>query len=340
MPPSAAPGLPENDHKRAEPAPRPGPILAGGPARPRASIEGPTEVQGRPSGPTAHRAEYRSPAIWFFRRLVGLSAAFAVVVTAWWLVKLPSGLVADRALPAPAQVRAAMAELDADGFAGADLWGHTTISLVRLGSGLGIGLILGGLLGVVMALGSRARSMLDPIVSAMRMTPPVVMIPLFLIWFGLGEAAIVAVVAHGVVWPVADVVGTVRLRRVRHLAVDPVHEAVGSARSVLLLAWTGVLVVEVVVASEGVGWLVWSAQDRSDMLFVGLLLAATVGVVLDVVIRVVHYSFGRTGSDDARTTVDLGPVPLGDLVAQRGMKDSTNRPSEEPSRNWRLDPLP
>ena len=116
------------------------------PARPRSAIGLEVDPIER------HRAEYREPSIWVWRRIVGTAFAFIVVTLAWYLVKVPDGLIADETLPSQTQVASAFNELRTEGFAGARLVDHAAASLARLVIGTLIGATAGAIIGV--AIGS------------------------------------------------------------------------------------------------------------------------------------------------------------------------------------------
>ena len=300
------------------PAPRASawPLRARGGDRRRAPAAGLMEVRRAALVAAEHRAEYRRPWIWLWRRTVGAAFAFVAVVSTWWLVTLPDGLVDARVLPAPERVAATAVELAEQPLAGADLWGHAGTSLLRLGFGLGFGVLAGALVGLAMASSPHLRTVIDPVVSVLRMVPSVVAAPLLLIWFGVDEMVLVAVIAHGIAWSVADLVGAFRVGRMRRPGPDPVDRLAGSIRSILLTAWTTVLAVEVVAAPVGIGSLVWFGRDRPAVVLVGVLAAGLVGAGLDVVVRGIHYAIATHRA--ATAPVSLGLRTLASTTFETG----------------------
>lgn len=236
-----------------------------------------------------HQLEYCEPSIWLWRRIVGAAFAFIVVTIAWYLVKLPSGLISDDALPTQTQVATAFNEVRSEGYAGATLARHAGASLLRLILGLGIGSSLGVGLGLATGAAPLTRTVIDPISSFFRMVPGLALAPLVVVWFGPGQAAIVAVVAMSVLWTVMGSASDARIAVVRGSTVDLPLELIGGMRSALLVAWATVLAIETVLASTGLGAMVWFAQDRSDVIMVGIYVAGLIGFLLDSSLRAMQY---------------------------------------------------
>lgn len=241
-----------------------------------------------------HRAEYDEPSIWLWRRIVGAAFAFIVVTLTWYLIKVPSGLISDEALPTQTQVATAFNEVRSEGYAGATLAHHAGVSLLRLTFGLGIGSVAGVSLGLLTGGAPLARTVIDPIASFFRMVPGMAAAPLFLLWLGTGEAATVGIVAFSVMWVAMGSASEARIRTVRGALVDLPLEVVAGMRAALLLAWATVLAIETVLSSTGLGSMVWSAQGRSDVIMVGIYIAGLMGFVLDTALRATRY-FLATG---------------------------------------------
>ncbi|MGI9596188.1 MAG: ABC transporter permease [Acidimicrobiales bacterium] len=242
-----------------------------------------------------HRLEYEEPSIWIWRRIVGAAFAFIVVTLTWYLIKVPSGLISDDALPTQTQVATAFNEVRSEGFAGATLSRHAGTSLFRLAVGLGIGSVIGVSLGLVTGAAPLARTVIDPISSFFRMVPGLAAAPLFLIWAGAGEAAMIGIVAFSVMWSVMGSASEARVRSLRGAVLDLPLEVIAGMRSALLLAWATVLAIETVLASTGLGSMIWFAQGRSDVIMVGVYVAGRMGFVLDTSLRATEYFLSNAG---------------------------------------------
>jgi taurine transport system permease protein len=248
-------------------------------------------IRSDPVALARHRAEYAEPSIWLWRRIVGAAFAFIVVTTAWYLVKVPDGLVSDDALPSQTAVATALNEVRSDGFAGSSLTGHVGLSLFRLSFGLGLGSLAGVGLGVLIGGAPLVRTVIDPVSSFFRMAPGVVFGPLVVIWFGAGEATIVTVVALTVMWTSMVAVADAVARSARVGLADLPYHLMTGMRSSALVGWATVLAMETILASRGLGAMVWFAQERSDVIVVGIYLAALIGFTLDTLLRVTQYLF-------------------------------------------------
>ncbi len=240
-----------------------------------------------------HRLEYSEPSIWIWRRIVGASFAFIVTTLTWYLIKVPSGLIGDDALPTQTQVATAFNQVRSEGFAGATLSRHAGVSLFRLAFGLGIGSVVGVSLGLITGAAPLARTVIDPISSFFRMVPGLAAAPLFLVWTGVGEAAIIGVVAFSVMWSAMGSASEARVRTLRGVVLDLPLEVISGMRSALLLGWATVLAIETVLASTGLGSMIWMAQGRSDMIVVGIYIAGLMGFVLDTALRATEYFLGN-----------------------------------------------
>ncbi len=254
------------------------------------------EQQMNPKVRAVHLAEFGEPSIWLWRRIVGCAFAFIAITLAWFLLKLPDGLISDRALPTQTQVAAALNEVRADGFGGSGLFNHAGLSVFRLVAGSGVGLVVGGVLGGLSTVSPIARTVTDPISSFLRMVPALAFAPLVLIWFGTGELAIITIAALAVMWPMLDVTANAIVRQQRGLPNDLALEMTLGLRSALLLGWGSVIAVETLVASSGLGALIWQAQARSDVIVVGMYLVGLIGFLADTTLRAAHYLIGRFGT--------------------------------------------
>jgi ABC-type nitrate/sulfonate/bicarbonate transport system permease component len=108
-----------------------------------------------------------------------------------------SGWISALILPAPSEAFAAFEELVRSG----NLWKHVSASVQRLVVGWVSGTILGLIVGVSIGLFSLARAGLVPLVSAIFPIPKIALLPLFIIWFGIGEGSKVATILFGTFFP-------------------------------------------------------------------------------------------------------------------------------------------
>jgi NitT/TauT family transport system permease protein len=123
---------------------------------------------------------------------------FAVLLLVWELASRV-GLIDSLFLPAPSQIWKALEEMTLSG----ELAKHLGASLVRIGAGWLIGTAAGVVLGGLIGLSWLGRSAGLPFISALFPVPKIALLPLLILWFGIGEASKVATIALGVFFPMA-----------------------------------------------------------------------------------------------------------------------------------------
>src|SRR5713101_8223212 len=121
---------------------------------------------------------------------------FAIVLAAWQAAG-SLGLVSALFLPSPLAIVRALWRLAASG----ELWTHVSVSLVRIGAGWIIGTAVGVSVGLAVGLFSLARAAGLPIVSALFPIPKIALLPLLILWLGIGETSKIATIALGVFFP-------------------------------------------------------------------------------------------------------------------------------------------
>ena len=120
-----------------------------------------------------------------------------VGLIALWEVGSRTGVISALVLPAPSEALEAFRQLVESGM----LWKHLSASLYRLVVGWTSGTVLGIIVGLMIGLSSLARSGLSPLVSAIFPIPKIALLPLFIIWFGIGEGSKVATILFGTFFP-------------------------------------------------------------------------------------------------------------------------------------------
>lgn len=125
------------------------------------------------------------------------AALTLVALVAAWQAGCWAGLLSTRFMPAPAEIALALYRLARSG----ELWRQLAPSLGRLAAGWALGTVAGLAAGVGVGLFSVARSPGMAVVSALFPIPKIALVPLFIIWFGIGEGSKLATVAFGVFFP-------------------------------------------------------------------------------------------------------------------------------------------
>lgn len=124
-------------------------------------------------------------------------ATFAAVIAAWWFVSTYTS-VSKLLLPSPGAVFDAFMEVLRSG----ELAHHIGASLMRIGIGWLLGASFGVAVGLWMGISSIARSIGVPLVSAIFPIPKIALLPLLILWLGIGETSKIATIALGVFFPI------------------------------------------------------------------------------------------------------------------------------------------
>ena len=129
------------------------------------------------------------------RRFVAPALFLGLIVL--WEIGSRLGFIKPLILPAPSQALAAFHDLAVSGL----LWKHLSASLMRLTLGWSLGTLLGTMAGILIGLFSLARAGLAPMVAAIFPIPKIALLPLFIVWFGIGEGSKVATILFGSFFP-------------------------------------------------------------------------------------------------------------------------------------------
>ncbi|HCS06660.1 MAG TPA: ABC transporter permease [Pseudomonas sp.] len=214
----------------------------------------------------------------------------------WWLASRNQWM-SEQILPPPSLVWQSALELGSG-----ELWAHLAISLQRLLVGLLAGVSIGAVLGAVMGLSRRAERVVLPTFSALAQIPTLAWIPLFMVFFGIGEVLKLVVLIKAIVVPVTlhTLIGvrdaqptlreaaqvlrlplTLRLRRLIIPAALPGF--MSGLRLALATGWTSLLAVELLASSEGIGYLMVYARQlfMLDIVFVCIAVIGVMGVAMD-----------------------------------------------------------
>ncbi|WP_426362677.1 ABC transporter permease [Streptomyces sp. E-08] len=247
---------------------------------------------------TPARGPGRGPAVprWL-RRAVG-----PVLLLALWQASSAAGILPADVLASPGTIARAAGELVGDG----TLQTAMGVSLRRVA----VGLLLGGVAGIALALVSGlsrlGEDLVDAPVQMLRTVPWVGLIPLFIIWLGIGEAPKVALIALGVAFHLylnvyagirgvdahlveaGESLGLGRWGLVRHVVLPgALPGAMTGLRYSLATAWLALVFGESINADAGIGFLMNQAREffRTDVIVVCLVVYAFLGLLADALVR-------------------------------------------------------
>lgn len=232
-------------------------------------------------------------------------AVSPIALLVLWEAGARAGLIPEEKLPAPSLVLATGWRLAKDGTLGE----HLADSLTRAGIGLAVGGILALLLGAVAGLLRLGDDLVDPPVQMARMLPHLALLPLLIIWVGIGEELKVTLVALGVFFPLyfnvyagirdiderlveaAKTCGLNAWQRLRHVVLPGALPALFlGLRLSIGAAWLSLVVGEQVNADRGIGFLMMEAREfsQTDVVVFGLFVYALLGLLSDVLLRIVE----------------------------------------------------
>jgi sulfonate transport system permease protein len=219
-----------------------------------------------------------------------------------WEVASRTGWLSTRILPDPLAVLEAFARLAASG----ELAQHAWVSAQRALTGLAIGGSLGLLLGLLTGSWRLAEQLLDTTLQMVRNVPPLALIPLVILWFGIDESAKLFLVSLGVFFPIylntfhgirSVDAGLIEMSRSYGLRGSALYRHVilpGALPSILVglrfslgLMWVLLIVAETISAQAGIGFLTMNAREflQTDVVLVGILLYALLGKAADLLAR-------------------------------------------------------
>ncbi|WP_235997760.1 ABC transporter permease [Nocardiopsis coralli] len=222
-----------------------------------------------------------------------------------WQVGSAVGLIPERLLPAPSAIALTGVELFQDG----TLLPAIGTSLQRVLIGFGIGAAAGIALAVAAGLARWGENLVDPPMQMLRTVPIFGLIPLFILWFGIGELPKVALVVIAVVIPlyvntyagirgvdakfheVAQVVGLGRAGILRHVVLPgALPNLLVGLRLSLGSAWLALIVAEQINADDGLGFMINSAREflRTDIVVFGLIVYSLLGLATDSLVRLLE----------------------------------------------------
>ncbi len=219
-----------------------------------------------------------------------------------WEVLSRVGVIPERLLPSPLSVLAALVRETLHGELGVPLG----ISALRAGVGLVIGSTIGLVLGLLTGLSRRVQLVFDGPLQMLRAVPALAVVPLVILWFGLGETGKVFIVVMTVVFPVymntfygvrsvdPQLIEMARVYDLRTLSLYREVILPGAMPSILVglrfalgLAWIVMIVAETIGATSGLGYIAQNAREfmQMDLLVLTILLWAVLGKVTDLLAR-------------------------------------------------------
>ena len=214
--------------------------------------------------------------------------------------------LSESTLPSPVQVWDAAWDFARVGYSGYTMWQHLWLSFSRLVKGLFWGVAVGVPIGLAMGLSSRWRGIFDPIVELLRPIPPLALIPLFIVWFGIGEEGKVNLLLFAAVWIMviaarsgvlavnttkvhaAYSLGASKIQVLRHVILpNALPEIFTGLRVAIGVCWGTLVAAELLGSSAGLGFTIFKARQffLLDLMLSAVIVISILGVTMDVAMR-------------------------------------------------------
>jgi NitT/TauT family transport system permease protein len=226
-----------------------------------------------------------------------LALVLLLILLLGWELAVQGFKFSPLVLPAPSVIGAALWRGLATGY----LWPHIAQTLLELGLGLTLGVLLGFAGGVLLGESAALRRVLMPYVVTSQVIPKLALVPLFIVWFGFGTTPTVVITALICFFPLLEntltgigqvdaarlelfrMLGATRWQTLWRLKVPAGLPAIlAGLRVAVVLALVGAVVGEFIGASRGLGALIIASQGSMDtpLMFAVLLLITVIGLLL------------------------------------------------------------
>jgi NitT/TauT family transport system permease protein len=237
------------------------------------------------------------------RRFLPPLGLIVVLLSAWWWATTTAKTTI---FPTPWQVVAGTQELIGDG----TLWDHIGASLMRVGAGFLLAILVAVPLGLWMGRVTAAYITLNPVFQILRPISPIAWIPIAILWFGVGNASPIFLIFISSVFPLivqtASGVHTIEQRFLQaaenfgvprsKLFLQVVFPAalpqiVLGMRISLGVAWLVVVAAEMIALHSGLGYMIMdsrNAGNRYDLVISGMIIIGIIGLLLDGLMRLLE----------------------------------------------------
>ena len=239
------------------------------------------------------------------RAEISIGVVTAAAVLLLWETVARAGLIAPQFLPAPSRVLSALWTMTTN----QDLLWHAMISSIRVWAAFLIAAAMAVPIGILMSSYRIAGAALEPIIDFIRYLPVPALVPLSIIWFGVGETTKIFLLWLGTFFQLVLLVAD-DMRRVpheyveiaftlgakpRHVLRDVALRAMGptlvdNLRITLGWCWTYLVIAEIVAADTGLGFVIWSARRyvKTPEVMAGVVVIGLIGLITDQLLRALH----------------------------------------------------
>jgi sulfonate transport system permease protein len=228
-----------------------------------------------------------------------------VLLLVIWSIGSATGWLDERVLSAPWTVVTTAGDLIADGRLQSNLWTSTQRAVI----GLGLGIVLGVVLALISGLSRLGEAILDGPIQIKRAIPSLALLPLLILWLGIGESMKIVTILLGVFVPIyihthnglrtidaryvelAQTVGLSRWDFIRRVVLPGALPGfLLGLRFAVTGAWLSLVVVEQINSTSGIGYMMELARTygQTDIIVVGLVLYGILGLLSDGAVRLIQ----------------------------------------------------
>jgi sulfonate transport system permease protein len=247
------------------------------------------------------------------RRLTAWKAArllSPLVLLLIWQLASTASLVSAQKLPPPTRVWSeAVTLVTTNSPAYGTLQHAMLVSLGRFGAGFALGAAVALVLAITAGLSRIGELAIDPLMQMVRTLPLFGLVPVFIVWFGIGNLPKLLLVALGAAVPLylntfsgirsvesryhelGRVLGLSRVQRLRHIILPgALPQILVGLRQSLGVAWLALVVAEQINANAGLGYIINQATQflQNDVIFVALIVYTLLGLATDWVVRIIE----------------------------------------------------
>ena len=227
-------------------------------------------------------------------------APWLLILALWYAIRA-SGLVSPALVPAPHLVFTKAGEL-----AGDRLWRDIYISTQRVFIGVTLGVALAVPVGFCLGWYQGLRSFIDPVINFFRALPPIALIPLVIVYFGIGELAKTVILFYAAFFAgvivmyegiaqispifikVARTLGASDFEIFRKVIIPlAVPHILTAVRVALGVAWATLVASELIAAQQGLGAMIQNASAffQLDIIYVGIICIGLIAMLMDLALR-------------------------------------------------------
>lgn len=230
------------------------------------------------------------------------TAAFVVLI---WALAVPLGWISSAFLPSPLAVGRTLVRMTISG----NLPWNAAVSIARVWAAFLLSVVMAIPIGVLMSSYRIVGAALEPLVDFIRYLPVPALVPLSIIWFGVGEETKIFLLWLGTFFQLVLLVAE-DMRRVPHEYFETAYTLGASPRAAIITVglramlpslvddcritlgwcWTYVIIAEIVASSSGLGFVIWSARRfmQTDQVMAGIVTIGLIGLLTDQAIRLLR----------------------------------------------------